>query len=297
MARYDVLLFSSYFCDLIITGLPEVPRLGLDLFGKEMSLEAGGTFHTVRALHRLGLRAGWVCDFGNDLFSQFVLGELRREGVDDSLARLHDHPMRFFSLAFSFEEDRGFISYADPREPFDRAPYILEHRPAAVMLSSLEYGPETLRLVEAAHGVGAQVYMDCQATAARLPAPGLAETLKAVDAFLPNAREACQIAGEDDLERAAGRLGELAPLLVIKAGASGAFAYQDGCRVHAPALPVRVVDTTGAGDCFNAGFLFGRLQGRPLEECLRLGNLCGGLSVTARGSQAAPTLEELQRYL
>ncbi|HEY3344995.1 MAG TPA: carbohydrate kinase family protein, partial [Anaerolineaceae bacterium] len=120
MSNFDVLLFDGYFFDLIVTGLPEVPRLGTDLFGKEIGCSAGGTFNTVRALHRLGLRVGWVCNFGNDLFSQFVLNEAHQEGVDPQLFRMHDHPVRAFSLAFSFQADRGFISYIDPAEAYDR---------------------------------------------------------------------------------------------------------------------------------------------------------------------------------
>ena len=78
---YDTLIFGEYFCDLIVTGLPELPRLGADLFGTGLGMLAGGSFNTVRALHRLGAQVGWVCDFGNDLFSQFVLSEVRQEGM------------------------------------------------------------------------------------------------------------------------------------------------------------------------------------------------------------------------
>jgi sugar/nucleoside kinase (ribokinase family) len=58
-----------------------------------------------------------------------------------------------------------------------------------------------------------------------------------------------------------------------------------------------VVDTTGAGDCFNAGFLYGHLNGNPLEQSLRYGNICGGLSTTGYGTEATPTLTEFQQEL
>ena len=297
MGTYDVLLFDTYFFDLVITGLPEVPRLGLDLFGSGMGIEAGGTFNTVRALHRLGLRPGWACDFGSDLFSQYVLDKVNAEGIDTSLLRLHDHPVRVFSLSFSMAHDRGFISYMDPRGPFDRVPYILEHRPAAVMLSALDYGPEAERLVEAAHHVGARVYMDCQSRSETLATPGVPEMIAKVDAFLPNAGEALQLTNAADVETAARELAELAPLVVVKMGADGALAISGDWRVHSPGLKVPVVDTTGAGDCFNAGFLYGQLHGLSLERSLRAGNFCGGMATTAFCTAAAPTLAELQAYL
>src|SRR5215213_3850059 len=137
MGDYDVLTFDPYFCDLIVTGLPELPRLGLDLFGTDMGIEAGGTFNSVRALHRLGVRVGWACDFGNDLFSQFVLSEVAKEGVDTRLFRMHDQPVRVFSLAFSYAHDRGFISYMDHLEAVDPVPYIERYRPKAILMNVL----------------------------------------------------------------------------------------------------------------------------------------------------------------
>ena len=297
MGSYDVLMFGGYFCDLIITGLPELPRLGQDLFGTGMGLHAGGTFNTVRALHRLGMRVGWVCDFGDDLFSQFVLSEIRQEGVDDSLFRFHDHPVRWFSLAFSFAGDRGFISYIDPVEPYDPVPYILEHRPRCVLIGALEYGPAMRALVEAARRVEALVCMDCQATPATLDTPGVAETLRSIDIFLPNASEAEQLTGAANAEQAAEILSTLVPLVVIKMGPQGALARTQDCMVRSPALEVEVVDTTGAGDCFNAGFLYSHLKGQPLDISLRTGNICGGLSTTASGTGSVPSKDEIEKYL
>ena len=84
---HDVLLLGSYYCDLIFNGLPELPRLGLDLFGTEFDIVAGGCYRTSTALKRLGLRAAWLCDFGDDLFSRVVLDMAERDGLDTSLFR------------------------------------------------------------------------------------------------------------------------------------------------------------------------------------------------------------------
>ena len=107
---YDVLLLGSYFCDLIFTGLPGVPRLGADLFGTEFDMVPGASYRTALACRRLGLRAGWLCDFGTDFFSRFVLDMAAQDGLDMSLFRHHPVPVRRVSAAFSFVHDRGFES-------------------------------------------------------------------------------------------------------------------------------------------------------------------------------------------
>jgi sugar/nucleoside kinase (ribokinase family) len=294
---YDSLIFGGYFCDLIVTGLPELPRLGMDLFGTGFSMLAGGSFNTVRAMHRLGAHVGWVCDFGDDMFSQFVLDEVRQEGVDPALFRLHARPLRSFSLSFSYADDRGFISFMDPVEPVERVPYILKYRPRSVVLCHLVYGPELLALSEAARQAGARIYMDCQASDATLETPGVVESLRLVDALLPNASEALRMTGATSLEQATEMLGEHTPLVVIKKGCEGALGWQSGSLLQVPALPVEVLDTTGAGDCFDAGFIFSQLRGDPLETSLRFGVICGSLSTTGYGASAAPTLEQVERLL
>jgi len=147
VSDYDVLLLGSYYCDLIFNGLPELPRLGLDLFGTGFDLVAGGSYRTSNALKRLGLRAGWLVDFGDDTFSRLVLDMAARDGLDDSLFRHHPFPVRRISVAFSFVHDRGFISYADPLPPPVAVDTIRAHRPRAVLISHLEYGPDHEALV------------------------------------------------------------------------------------------------------------------------------------------------------
>lgn len=297
MSAYDVLLFDTYFCDLIVTGLPELPRLRADLFGTGMGIEAGGTFNTVRALHRLGVRVGWTCDFGNDLFSQFVLSEVEKEGVDRSLLRIHDRPVRVFSLAFSYVNDRGFISYMDRLEPVDRTRYVYEYRPKAVLLNALETDPSGMALAKAVREVGGTLFVDSQSTDKTLDTPGAVELLRATDVLMINTSEALALTGESDRDAAGKRLAELTPLVVLKSGGDGAYAYTADRVIHSPALKVEVVDTTGAGDCFNAGFIAAHLRGESLEMCLRLANICGGLSTTAHGTVTTPTLEEALQYI
>jgi sugar/nucleoside kinase (ribokinase family) len=295
----DVLLFGDYFCDVIVTGLSEVPRLGADVFGDSMEIAPGGAYILTVALHRLGVNARWAARLGNDLFSQFVLGAARREGIDTSLFQLLQQPFRSVSVSFSFAHDRGFISYIDPTpQELPIRDLIARLRPRWVVNSPFDGTPETREFIHFVHQNGGRIYTDCQYTTQTLAEEGLTDTLATIDVFAPNLSEARQLTGAGDAEAAAEILARYCPLVIIKCGADGALARAGAQVWRSPALQAEAVDTTGAGDCFNAGFLSALLRGEPLETCLRYGNICGGLSVTRRGgASAAPTLEQLKSYL
>jgi len=298
MSECDVLVLADYFCDIVITGLPEPPRLGADMFGKGLDIMPGGAFIVTAALHRLGVKVRWLAHLGNDLFSHFILEEAGREGLDPSLFQVYDYPLRSLSVSFSFVHDRGFISYRDPFPESSVESVITAQKPYWVIDAPFDGSPETLQFLDFIHSNGGKIYTDCQYTTTTLEEPGLTDALRRVDIFAPNQSEACQLTGEGDPARAAARLAEFCPLVIVKAGNEGAYAHAGQQSWHSPALEVEVVDTTGAGDSFNAGFLAAHLRGLPVETCLRYGNICGGLSTTRRGGTAAvPTLLELEKYL
>jgi len=295
----DVLVLGTYFCDLIFIGLPEPPRLGADLFSQGFEMAPGGSGYILTtALHRLGVRARWMAQFGCDLFSQFVLGEAQREGLDSSLFQIFDQPLRSLSASFSFTHDRGFISYWDAFPERHPEAVIAELGPRWVVKPPFNGSDECRALIEFIHRHGGKVFVDCLYVTTTSDEPGLVDTLRMVDVFAPNQSEACQLTGVDDPQKAAARLAEYCQMVVVKAGAQGAYAHTGRQACYSPALPVEVVDTTGAGDAFNAGFLAAMLMGEPVEICLRYGNICGGLSTTrCGGASAVPTMDTLNQHL
>jgi sugar/nucleoside kinase (ribokinase family) len=294
---YDVLLWGHYFYDMIFTGLPEIPALGRDVFATGLTVTTGGSFTTAVALQRLSISSRWMCEFGSDDASRFVLNAAQHQGLDSSLFQVHDRPVRRISVDYSFTNDRGFISYMDDVPQTSPVAEIIASQPRCLLLSCLHHGSEHTDIAAAAHANDVAIYMDCQTISVTLDTPGVAEALRAVDVFAPNRAEAMELTGESSVEGALSRLSELTQIVVIKSGADGALAASGNERWHVPALPLTPVDTTGAGDCFNAGFLYGYIRGLPMETCLRTGNIVGGLSTLGIGGTTIPSAEVVERYL
>ena len=117
---------------------------------------------------------------------------------------------------------------------------------------------------------------------------GLNELLPYVDVFLPNEREACKAAGTEDLEEAIRKLSGRVPLLVVKLGRKGAMAQRGTQRfTAAPSQELIPVDSVGAGDSFDAGFLHEYVRGADISKCLASGNAAGALSTTRPGGTEA----------
>ena len=301
MARaYDVLVVSNYFLDLVFTGLPAMPELGQEVFGTGFEMAPGGGFNSAAAMRRLGLRVAWVGDFGNDDFSRLALERARAEDIDVSLSAQHPRPLRRITVAASFPGDRAFISFADPEPATPAALKALTRASAeAVYVGGLVSGSAFDAGLLLARARRMRVVMDGNgADHASLADRGVRRALSGVDVFMPNLREAQKLTGRHDVMDALQALAQVCRLVVIKAGADGAYATTRGSEcVHAPAIPVTPVDTTGAGDCFSAGFMKAWLAGRPLEECLKWGNAVGGLSTTAAGASRVVTSDDVAPYL
>ncbi|HSB00521.1 MAG TPA: carbohydrate kinase family protein, partial [Anaerolineales bacterium] len=122
--------------------------------------------------------------------------------------------------------------------------------------------------------------------------------LPTIDIFLPNKTEALSITQSKDIESAARQLAGKCQLVVIKLGADGALLQAKADTIFMPSFPVNIVDTVGAGDTFDAGFLCGYLNGWGLEKSLKVAVVCSALSLQAFGGTAAqPNLEEALAFL
>jgi sugar/nucleoside kinase (ribokinase family) len=291
-AQTEVLVVGEYFCDLIFSGLAEVPRPGAEFFARSLTVTPGGCYNMALALTRLGIRTAWAADFGTDLFSQTVLEAAGRDGLDAAGFTRLDHHVQRVSAAFTHQGERGFISFSET-EVVPPEVALLDRLRPKWLLQSFRYGPDWLAFIAAARARGARVFADCRNGEFSLATPGVAEFLALCDVFSPNEAEALALTGAGDVETAAARLCALVPTLVVKRGERGALAFDHGRRLEVAAPAVEVVDTVGAGDAFNAGYLSGVLWDSGFAECVRLAVAGGSLSTTGAGSSAAPDARQL----
>jgi sugar/nucleoside kinase (ribokinase family) len=299
-AKYDILAVGSYTVDLVFTGMPALPELGKEVYSSGFDMVPGEAYNSVVAMLRLGVKVAWAADFGNDVFSRYALDQARLEGVDPAYFVRHNRALRRITVSASFPADRAFITYYDPDPALPAAMKALALVSArAVYIPGFYYGPffdAGLRLIRLKK---MKLIMDGNSgDEVVLTDPLMLKSVQNVDVLLPNAAEARRMTGKAGLEEAMADLGDLCPLVAVKDGKNGSYAWSDGRLYHAPAIDVTPLDTTGAGDCFNAGFIKAWLGGRPLVECLRWGNVVGGLSTLARGATGRRiTLKEVEEHL
>jgi sugar/nucleoside kinase (ribokinase family) len=127
---------------------------------------------------------------------------------------------------------------------------------------------------------------------------GLKDILPLTDVYFGNENEAVAISSEKCLQDAVQYLGKIIPVVVIKKGINGAEAYLNGEKASSPSIPGEKADAVGAGDSFDAGFLYGYLKGMSIEECLIAGNVCGSLTTRySGGTRGQPALAVLRKFM
>ncbi len=294
----DVLLEGGYFSDLIFTGLSEFPRLGHEIYSKDFHLLPGGAFNSAIALCRLGLKTAWPCCFGSDPFSQFVKQHAVEEGIDPAFFTDLDEPSLHITVAFSFNEERAFLSYSDEYADIQFLELLMNLRPAWLMISHLAFSEAYTELFSVARKQDTLIYMDCQAHNNSIDDPQVEHALRQVDVFSPNLEEARRLTGCESAEEALEKLAQIVPLVIIKLGKDGCVCRQGEQTLRIPGLKVQVLDTTGAGDNFDSGFICGQIRGFTLEDSLRMANICGALSTQGYGgTSTSPTFNQVKRFL
>jgi sugar/nucleoside kinase (ribokinase family) len=302
--NFDVIVVGSYTIDLVFSGLAEFPELGKDILSTAFQMTPGEASISAVSMHRLGLKVGWAADFGNDDFSRFALKFVQEEGLDESLFVHHNRPLRRITAAASYPEDRAFITYYDPDPQIPAAmPALIKSNARLLFVPGLYSGSLIGPASKIIRSKKMTLVMDGNSSLGDMigdskQSKAIRKAIKLVDIFLPNAREARRLTGEQELPLAIQFLGELCPTVVVKDGANGSWAYADHHLIHIPAISVDPVDTTGAGDNFNAGFLYAWLEGQSIENCLKWGNVVGGLSTTVMGGTVRKvTCDEVRKYL
>jgi len=286
---YDILVVGELNVDIVVRGGDIVPRFGqAEQIVDDLSVNAGssGAIFAVAA-SKLGMRVLYGSVVGDDPFGHYMIAALEQAGVATSAIRVDPQIKTGASVMLSKGNDRAMLTYLGSiaalnerdvdHDWFRQARHL--HVVSPFLMSGLRpYMPTMMRL---ARQGGMTVSLDTNWDPdEQWLLDGFFEHL---DLFLPNEQELRAISGEASLKKAIAAQKARVETLVVKRGGQGAIALRGEERIELPADRIHIADTTGAGDTFDAGFLSGWLRGMPLEECLRLGIICGGMTATQIG--------------
>jgi sugar/nucleoside kinase (ribokinase family) len=301
---FDVLAVGDLFQDLVMSGFPAWPRPGEESFARSFHKEVGGgAAITACGLARLGLRVG-VAGVVGKADGQWMLDQLKAHGVSTPAIQTTSAEPTAFAVSISTAADRTFLTYNGANREL---PALLDelvsnpgsaqvrhiHLAHATNLASAQAAFEALasdgRTLSVDVGWHPEWYADPRAIAA----------VKLADLFFPNEREAEVITGETEWRRMLESLQRMGlQRVALKLGKSGAALLWDGEMFFQKPGNIDAVDTTGAGDCFDAGFLYAWLTGMEPKSCLKVGTACGEMSARALGGIAGfPSKEELETFL
>jgi len=288
--------------------IDEIPPKGrLKLFDK-MELHIGGcAANTAIAMARLGLQTGAVGKVGRDIFGQFIIETLRNNNVatdgvvvDPSVntaftfaivgsdgQRRFLHTMGANATFCEGDVDMGFVAKAR-----------ILHVAGTMVMPTLD-GEQTAHILQKAREAGVTTSMDLvfnDRVADYMPVVG--PCLPHLDMFLPSIEEAERVTGASDPPEIARRIRQAGcPTVVVKLAERGCYVCGEGEEAYVPSYKVEVVDTAGAGDCWVAGFLAGRLRGWSLVESARFGNAVAAHCVQAVGcTSGVRDFETIQRF-
>jgi sugar/nucleoside kinase (ribokinase family) len=301
---FDILVAGEINPDLILAGnvVPEFGQVEKLVDSYTLAVGSSSAIFACGAA-RLGLRVAFIGVCGDDFFGRFMLYEMQKRNVDVSNILIRPNGKTGLSVILNQDADRAILTHlgliAD-LQASDIPDHLLRqtrHLHVASYFLQTRLQPDLPALFQRAHSLGLTTSLDTNYDPSE-KWMGFGELLSVTDIFLPNKTEALSITQSDNVESAAKQLAAKSKFVVIKLGAEGAVLRTKDKTIFIPSIAVNIVDTIGAGDAFNAGFLYGYLNNWDLEESLKLAAACGALSTQAAGGMAAqPTLGEALTFL
>ena len=304
MRTLDVIVGGDLFIDLIMSGFASWPQPGAEAFAEALHRDVGGgAAISACGLARLGSKTAVFGAIGEDN-GAWIVNRLKSFGVDTSLLRVDRDEPTAVTVAVSTPDDRSFLTYrgANVRFPAMLAEAASSGQLAQARHFHLTSAPDlapAVELLTAIRGQGCTVSLDVGWHEDWLADPRALRLLPILDIFFPNQVEAGRMTGESTAENILRKLEAAgAKRVALKLGPAGAALLWDGDILRVEANLRKSVDTTGAGDCFDAGFLHFWMRGAPPRTCLQAANFCGAASTEAYGGVAGfPSAERVKLEL
>ncbi|HMX75940.1 MAG TPA: carbohydrate kinase family protein [Anaerolineales bacterium] len=301
---FDILVAGEINPDLILTGdvNPEFDQVEKLVTSATLTVGSSSVIFACGAA-RLGLRVAFIGVCGDDVFGRFMLAEMQKRNVNVDHVIIRTAGQTGLSVILNREADRAILTHpgliAD-LQASDIADSLLtqtRHLHVASYFLQTKLQPDLPALFQRAHALGLSTSLDTNYDPSE-KWMGFDDLLAITNVFLPNEAEAKSLTGAENVEEAANRLGSKVEALALKLGKDGALGISKSQRVRVESIPAKVVDTVGAGDSFDAGFIYGYLNGWELKKSLQLACVCGALSTQrAGGTEGQPTLQEALAFL
>jgi sugar/nucleoside kinase (ribokinase family) len=289
--KFDVLVVGDLNVDLIMNKINKMPQIGEEQRADEMDIVMGGSTAIFACnISKLGSKTEYMCKLGNDSFGRFLLKEMEANHVNTDSIIVDPNLRTGATIIFFIEEDRMMVTYPGAMEHLaaDEISDDILTSARHIHTSAIFFQPKLKAglagLFERAKKLGLSTSMDTQWDPEEKWNLGLEEVLPHLDFFLPNEDEFIRLAGKPDLDSALDSVAHHNTCFVIKRGAEGVIMLQNGKKTTVSSLPIpKIVDTIGAGDSFNAGFIHAYLNGKDTETCLHEGNRTAAVSIMAAG--------------
>lgn len=284
--------------DLLYQGFDRLAGVGEELYCKDFSLQLGGGLPaTLINLGRLGIETKIATELGSDIFSNFAKEKFIENGV--SPTNLYDGdkiPLNITS-AIILPKDRTFYSYGkgtiDPDEKATETFYNMAKGAKICMMQMGGFLPVYKKLKAEGTILVLDTGWDDEMSFEKYD-----EYLSVADYYTPNRIEALRITGADNEKDAAYALKKYFDKVIVKVDADGCIGIDGNDYFFCPSIKeFKNVDSTGAGDAFLAGFMYGLFYDYPLKDCIEYGNITGGKAVTKVGALSGYLTEkELLEY-
>lgn len=270
--------------DLLYSGLEKLPNEGEEIYSKDFSIQLGGGVPaTLINVGRLGIPAKIATELGDDMFSCFAAEQFQKHSVAPlNLYNGTDMPLNVTSAMIT-SRDRTFMSYGKGNvtatdSALERA-YEMCRGAKIVVMQVGGFLPLYKKLKEE----GTTLVFDC-GWDENMSLETYKEYLMLADYYTPNQKEALKITNTDTPEIAAEVLSDYFDKVVIKLDKDGCLGMENKKSFIVPPIPnIQCVDSTGAGDAFLAGFIYGLFYDYTFKECIKFGNIAGGKCVEKIG--------------
>jgi len=305
MNRFDITVAGEINLDLILYGLPEQMPVERELIASRFTLTLGSSSAILaHNLAALGVRVGFATRVGSDAFGKIAIQRLTAMDVEVSHIPPASSEQTGVTVLLQHGNTRHIVTYLGVMETMS-----LKDIDISFLSSSRHFHLSSLflqkglqrdlpNLCRELKQRGLTLSLDTNDDPDDVWGEPLGEMLKLVDVLLPNEDEARRMTQTDDLNLAIDRLARQVSVVAVKCGRRGSIVQKGSTRWVVPALQVETVDTIGAGDSFNAGFLKSYLVGLPLEVCAASGNATAALStLRSGGTEAFRDRNLLQQFL